>query len=113
MSLYQKIWHEIERCIDIINIDDYIKYDESIHKIEVDIQEWFNVKKYDELLKSIIYPLHYKANEIKEDSISIQLNKDFTRSLDGHGYTQRWLVKDFVEALNKFNIRNVYNIRED
>lgn len=81
--------------------EDYLKiYDKDCIEItEPDIN-----KKLEQLL----YPIVYHSKNCECDTLNITLNKDFTK--DNDGKYKLWLIKEFIEILNYFDIITINNI---
>jgi hypothetical protein len=58
-------------------------------------------------ISKILYPIIYLADKNPNKIIDIKLNVDFTIQ---DGKRKPWLIKDFIQILNKFDINNVHNI---
>ena len=49
------------------------------------------------------------SNKCDSDTLSIKFNKDFTK--DESGKTRAWLIKDFINALNRIGVVEINNIK--
>lgn len=82
------------------NDQDYLKvYKNFIEITEPDINK---------ILKQLLYPIVFYSNNCEYNNLNIILNKDFTKDSDGN--FRLWLIKDFIEILNYFNIITINNI---
>ena len=88
---------------DIFSIDYYNKYKNKIcNPIYNFTDEDINKEIY-----KILYPIVYLVEKNANETLNFKLNIDFTIQ---DGKKQPWLIKNFIETLHKFNIKNVYNI---
>ena len=55
----------------------------------------------------LLYPIIYLADKNPNNILNIKLNIDFTIK---DGKKQPWLIKGFIESLEKLGIQNIYNI---
>lgn len=76
------------------------KKDSNIYYLET-TDENINNKIY-----KALYPMIYLAEKNQNDVLNIKLNIDFTYDV----IKQPWLIKEFIEALEKLGIHNVHNI---
>lgn len=98
------------------------KIDESIDNIRsnfIDTDYFIKVYKEDEILEitdneinkkleQLLFPITYLSNKCDFDTLSIKLNKDFTK--DKLGKTRGWLIKDFIEVLERLGAIEINNI---
>ena len=64
----------------------------------------FNITNEDinKEINRILYPISYRYEKSNNDEVNLIFNVDFTRC-------RPWLIKDFIVALDKIGIKNVYN----
>jgi len=60
-------------------------------------------------LNQLLYPIVYLSNKCNYEELNIQFNKDFTK--DESGKTQAWLIKSFIDTLNRVGVTNINNIK--
>ncbi len=63
----------------------------------------------DKKLGQLLYPMIYLSNKCVLDTLNIKLNKDFTK--DESGKTRGWLIKDFIDVLERVGITGINNIK--
>jgi len=63
----------------------------------------------DKKLNQLLYPIIYLINKCVYEELNIQLNKDFTKGLVGD--FKLWLIKDFINVLDRVGVTNINNIK--
>ena len=86
---------------EILKQDIKINYNQKVIEEERLMQEITN-DEFNKEIYRLMYPLIYQTKKSIGAEVNIVLNVDFTEK-------KPWLIKDFIEALNKIGIGNVYN----
>jgi len=85
----------------------YLKELPELYKDKVYSPIKFTDENINNEIYKTLYPIIYLVEKYLNETLNIKLNVDFTIQ---DGKKQPWLIKDFIETLDKFNIYNVYNI---
>jgi hypothetical protein len=94
-----------------INITDFINNyitDEHYSKIYNESVIEISNSEIDKKIEQLLYPMIYISNQCNTETLNIRLNKDFTKGSEG--FTQGWLIKDFIAVLYGLDIKNINNI---
>jgi hypothetical protein len=65
--------------------------------------------KINKKLEQLLYPIIYLSNKNDTDTLSIRFNKEFTK--DEIGKLQPWLIKNFINVLERIGITGINNIK--
>jgi len=112
---FVKVTSELNDLLDKIeeNIKDIkrnfsnTEYSTKIFKVGENIK--ISDHEIDKKLNQLLYPITYLSNKCDYKELNIQLNKDFTKGLLGD--FRLWLIKDFINALNRIGVVEINNIK--
>jgi hypothetical protein len=76
--------------------------------IEDEFVEIFDIE-INKTLEQLLYPMIYLSNKCNTNTLSIRFNKEFTKN--EFGKLQLWLIKDFIDVLNRLGVSGICNIK--